>query len=77
MAYKVNFRFEREDYSTEAMRENNNTIRTLLYNKLDEKKIVSTRIYAPSRNSIKVLFPSDEEVNTVLANTQYFTYLLT
>ena len=72
MAFKVNFRFARENYSTEIMQQNNSTIKTMLLGKLDEKQILYTRIYAPSRNSIKVLFPSDDEVNKVLANTEHF-----
>ena len=72
MAFKVNFRFARENYSTEIMQQNNSTIKTILLGKLDEKQILYTRIYAPSRNSIKVLFPSDDEVNKVLANTEHF-----
>ena len=71
MAFKVNFRFARENYSTEIMQQNNSTIKTILLGKLDEKQILYTRIYAPSRNSIKVLFPSDDEVNMVLANTEH------
>ena len=72
MAYKLSFRFEREDHTIEGSVENNNEIRTLLSSKLDEKLIRTHRIYTPSRNSIKVLFPSDEEVNKVLQDTQHF-----
>ena len=72
MAYKLNFRFEREDHTIEGTVENNNTIRTLLDRKLDEKNIKTHRIYTPSRNSIKALFTSDEEVNKVLQDTMHF-----
>ena len=73
MAYKLSFRFEREDHTFDRTSENNDTIRTLLYSKLDEKEIVPLRMYTPSRNSIKVLFKSDEEVNKILQNKMHFT----
>ena len=73
MAYKLSFRFEREDHTIDRTSENNDTIRTLLYSRLDKKEIVPLRMYTPSRNSIKVLFKSDEEVNKILQDTLHFT----
>ena len=73
MAFKISFRFNRDNYNTDAILNENESINQLIFSLLDEKGIKSSRIYRPSRNSIKIMFPTDEEVNKVMKNSKHFT----
>ena len=72
MAYKLAFRFTRADYSEAAKADTDRVIRTTLQEKLDTKHIQTSRIYMPSRNTVKVIFHSETELNKVLSNEDYF-----
>ena len=72
MAFKISFRFNRDNYNTDHMQNENDRIKQLTFRLLDEKNIVSSRIYRPSRNSVKVMFPTDDNVNKVMKNANYF-----
>ena len=72
MAFKISFRFNRDNYNTDHMQNENERIKQLTFRLLDEKNIVSSRIYRPSRNSVKVMFPTDDSVNKVMKNANYF-----
>ena len=72
MAYKLAFRFTRQDYSESAKADTDRVIRTTLQEKLDNKGIKTNRIYTPSRNTVKVIFYSETELNKVLDNERYF-----
>ena len=58
MAFRLVFRFERADYSESASArvDTDREIKVIVQQKLDQKNIKTSRIYAPSRNSIKVIF---------------------
>ena len=72
MRLKISFRFYRDNYNTDVVQNENESIRQLIFRLLDDKGIASSRIYRPSRNSIKIIFPTDEEVNKVMKNANYF-----
>ena len=73
MSYKISFRYNREEYTDDVRITDNRDIKSILYRRFEEKEIISSRIFSPSRNSIKVIFPSDEEVNKVMDDTRHFT----
>ena len=73
MALRVNFRFIRYDYSEAARAEIDREVKVTVQQKLDQKNIKASRIFAPGRNSIKVLFLSENELNKVLENERHFT----
>ena len=71
--YKIAFRFNRDTYGAEVdWIAANKEITCQVLHLLDQTKIVSTRIYAPSRNSVKVIFPSETQLNKVLEHREYF-----
>ena len=72
MDYKIAFRFNRTNYSQITMRENNPTIRHRLQTLLDIKCIVYNHMYDPARNSVKVIFPTEKEIEKVIKNEDYF-----
>ena len=72
MALKLSFRFERQEYSMETRASGNMNIRTTLAQTLDGKEIIVSRIFAPSRNSVKAIFPSETELNKVLEDEDLF-----
>ena len=72
MTFKLTFRFTRDDYSTEAKKDIDRVIKVTLQEKLEDKNIKISRIYTPSRNTVKVVFYSDEELNKVFENEDYF-----
>ena len=72
MAYRLVFRFERGDYSEAVRADTDREIKTILQQKFDQKRIKVSRIYAPSRNSIKVIFLSEDELNKVMDNEEHF-----
>ena len=73
MAYRLIFRFERADYSESARADIDREIKVTVQQKLDQKNIKASRIFAPGRNSIKVIFLSEVELNKVLDNEEHFT----
>ena len=72
MALKLSFRLVREDYSENSRTRGDTQIKLKLQQILNAKDISVGRIYAPSRNSVKVLFMSEFELNKVLDNEQVF-----
>ena len=68
MAFKLIFRFERVDYSESARADTDREIKITVQQKLDQKNIKASRIFAPGRNTIKVIFLSEVELNKVLDN---------
>ena len=72
MTFKLTFRFTRADYSTEAKTDIDRVIKMTLQEKLDDKNIKFSRIYTPNRNTVKVIFFSDEELNKVFENEDFF-----
>ena len=72
ITYKLAFRFERNSYSVEDRLEINEGIKNELQSRLADKEIRTIRIYAPSRNSIKAIFPNETELNKVLEHNDYF-----
>ena len=73
MAFKLIFRFERADYSESARAEIDREVKVMVQQKLDEKSIKASRIFPPGRNSVKVMFLSENELNKVLDNEGHFT----
>ena len=73
MAFRLAFRFERNDYSESARANIDREIKVTVQQKLDQKGIKASRIYEPGRNSIKVIFLSEVELNKVLDNEEHFT----
>ena len=71
MSYKLSFKFQRGHYSGSST-EVANKIESDLKKLLDEKRVISQRFYTASRDSIKVVFPNEGEVNKVLLNTQAY-----
>ena len=47
-------------------------IKTTLQRLIDEERIINTRIYPPSRNTVKVLFDSEEKLNKALDKKEKF-----
>ena len=66
MAYKVTFRFARYVYGGINVAEANENIAHTLRRLLDTKGIRTLRQFSPSRNSVKVIFPSESELNKAL-----------
>ena len=72
MALKLAFRFNRTSYSPSTIRENNPIIKNRLQTLLDAKCITYSHMYDPARNSIKVIFPSENEIEKVMKNNEHF-----
>ena len=70
MALKLIFKLQREDYSQGSWQENNNRIKTNLNNILNDKGITITHIHTPARNSVKVIFPTDGDIDKVMKNAE-------
>ena len=71
MSLKVSFRFNRSRFHG-TLEEVNNAIKGTLTAALNNFVVESTNIYAPTRDSIKVLFPSENEINKIFANIDQF-----
>ena len=71
-AYKVTFRFARDEYGGIDTVEANENIAQTLRRLLDAKGITTLRQFSPSRNSVKVIFPSESELNRALDERPYF-----
>ena len=72
MTFNLTFRFTRDDYSAEAKTDIDRVIKMTLQEKLDDKNIKFSRIYTPNRNTVKVVFLSDEDLNKVFENEDHF-----
>ena len=64
-AFKISFRY---DFDPDNLVDKVGYLQVLL----NEKHISTLRTYAPSRNSIKVLFPNEEELNKVFTCKDFF-----
>lgn len=69
MAMKVSFRFNRTHFRG-THEEIIQSITNAVTAKLNELRIEHSRAYTPSRDSIKILFPTEEQINKVLDNTE-------
>ena len=70
--FKLAFKIHRYPYdSTDGMLDRE-PLRLELQDLLDEKHIPKLRIYAPTRNSIKVLFYNEDDLNKVLICKDFF-----
>ena len=72
MAYKLSFQFHRQNSSGQRRDESDANIKTTLQGHIDKEKITNTMIYPPSRNTIKVLFDSEEKLNKALDKKEKF-----
>ena len=73
MAYKMTFKFDRNRYSNaDTLKERNQTIINELYQTTYDLNIQCTRLYTPSRDSLKALFPTEKQLNKILENSQKF-----
>ena len=70
--FKVSFKYERTDYSEEQRLIFNENLKIKLQTILANKDIRYTRLYAPGRNTLKAIFPSEIEVNKIFANKDTF-----
>ena len=71
-AFKLSFRIHRYDFDPDNMTLNKEPFKTELQELLSGNHISTLRIYAPSRNSIKVLFNSEDELNKVFSYRNTF-----
>ena len=72
-AYKIAFRFNRDTYGDEVnWIAADHEIMRQIQHLLDQKQIKPNRIYELGRNSIKVIFPSEIQLNKVLEHREYF-----
>ena len=72
MALKLTFKFRRDDYTYRTRQENDEKIKVNLQKILNENEITASHMYKPAMNSIKVLFPTDSEVDKVIKNEEAF-----
>ena len=72
MFYNIAFRFIRTNYSPTTMQEQNPEIKRRLRSILDQLTINYSHMYNPARNSIKVIFSSDSEINSVMTHIEAF-----
>ena len=70
MALKLIFKFQREDYTQGSMHENNARIKSNLNNILQDKGITTSHFYTPARNSIKVIFPTEADIDKVMEHEE-------
>ena len=72
MALKLIFKFRRDEYTNRTRQENDENIKLNLQQILNEMAITATHMYKPSMDSIKVIFPTDSEIDKVIANEEAF-----
>ena len=73
MAYKLIFKFDRNSYTgSPSPNERKQQIFNDIMKKTNDLKIECTRYYTPSRDSLKVLFHSEKELNKVLKKKNNF-----
>ena len=69
MALKVSFKFDKTKFRG-THEEINQAITNAITAKLNELRIEHSRAYTPSRVSIKILFPTEDQINKVLDSTE-------
>ena len=72
MALKIIFKFKRDDYNHETKQENDEQIKQNLNRILITNGITTSHFYPPVWNSIKVIFPTDSEIDRVMENEEAF-----
>ena len=72
MTLKLAFRFNRTSYDPTIMKENNPIIRRRLSTIFDANNMTYSHMYDPARNSIKIIFSSEKEIDKVLSNIDKF-----
>merc|ERR1711874_604758 len=73
MAYKLIFKFDRNRYTgSPSPKESNQQIFNDIMKKTNDLRIECTRYYTPRRDSLKVLFPSEKELNKALKKKNNF-----
>ena len=72
MHFVIAFRFIRTQYSPTIMQEQNPEIKRRLSSILDQLIINYTHMYNPARNSLKVIFSSESEINSVMEHIEAF-----
>ena len=72
MALKLIFKFCRDDYTLSSKQENDDQIKQNLNHILSDKGITFSHMYRPSRNSVKVIFPTDSEIDKVMESEEEF-----
>ena len=72
-AKKLAFRFQRNSYSDETWITTNTQVKLEIQQLFGRQEIKKLRIYSPSRNSIKVIFPTDTELNKVFEHKNEFS----
>ena len=73
MAYKLIFRFDRNRYTgLPSPNERKQQIFNDIMKETNDLRIECTRYYTPSRDSLKVLFPSEKGLNKALKKTNSF-----
>ena len=66
MALKLIFRYNRANYDRGTEYEKDNKIKQNLKNVLDSMGITSSHMYTPSRQSVKVIFPTEADIDKVM-----------
>ena len=69
---RINFKFSRHSYAPERKADGDEQVKSTIQTLMTRFEISTTRMYTPTRNSIKVIFPSEQEMNKVLNNKQTF-----
>ena len=72
MALKLIFKFLRENYCRESRQESNGHVKENLQRIFNEKGITINHMYTPSNNSVKVIFPTDAEIDKVMEHEEDF-----
>ena len=72
MAYKLSFKYQRNRYSG-TMADTRSKVEADMKKLLNEKKINCQRFYSASRDSIKVVFPNEIEVNKIMDKAGEYT----
>ena len=70
--YKISFRFDRDSHNLDYDIQHNEEIKGKIQSLFEDHDIEVTRIFAPSHNSIKVLFPNEFEHNKTMARKSAF-----
>ena len=63
MALKLIFKYNRNDYTTGTEQDKDNKIKQDLNNILGSKGITTSHMYSPSRQSVKVIFPTEGDID--------------
>ena len=72
MALKLIFKFSREDFNHGTKHEIDEQIKVKLQQILSDQEITASHMYRPSLNSIKVIFPTESEIEKVIKYEEIF-----